>query len=421
MTPRERVRTALNHRQPDRVPVDFGSTMVTGISASVISRLRKALGLDSSDARVNVIEPYQMLGEIGDDLRKEMLIDCIGLFGKKNLFGFENIAWKPWTMFDGTEVMVPGSFNTVPDVDGNIPMYACGDSSHPPCAVMPKGGYYFDSTVRQKPVDDENLNVEDNLEEFGPLSEDELEHLRNRAEWLYSNTDRAIVYSMPGTSFGDIAFVPGPGLKDPRGIRAVEEWYVSTVIRRDYVYEVFDRECEIGLANLAKVKEAVGNRIEVIFITGTDFGTQRGPFISPDAYRDLFMPFHKRICSWIHENTSWKIFIHTCGGVRPLITDILEAGFDILNPVQCSAEGMDARKLKEDFGSRLTFWGGGVDTQKTLPFGRPEDVYNEVSERIEIFNRGGGFIFNAIHNIQAGTPVENVRAMMEAIRDSSRG
>ena len=418
MTPRERVRAALNHCQPDRVPVDFGSTMVTGISVSVISRLRKALGLDSPDARAKVIEPYQMLGEIGDDLRKEMLIDCIGLFGTKNMFGFANTDWKPWTMFDGTEVLVPGSFNTAPDPEGNIPMYACGDSSHSPCAVMPKGGYYFDSTVRQKPVDDERLNVEDNLEEFGPLSDNELEHLRTRSGWLYSNTDQAIVFSMPGVSFGDIAFVPGPGLKDPRGIRAVEEWYVSTVIRRDYVYEVFDRECEIGLANLAKVKEAVGDRIEVIFITGTDFGTQRGPFISPDAYRDLFMPFHKRICSWIHKNTPWKIFIHTCGGVRPLIPDIIDAGFDILNPVQCSAEGMDARKLKEDFGSRLTFWGGGVDTQKTLPFGRPEDVYNEVRERIGIFNRDGGFVFNAIHNIQAGTPVENVKAMVEAIRDS---
>ena len=418
MTPRERVRAALNHRQPDRVPVDFGSTMVTGISVSVVSRLRKTLGFDSPDARVKVIEPYQMLGEIGDDLRERMFIDCIGLFGERNMFGFENTDWKPWTTFDGTEVLVPGGFNTEPDEQGNIPMFACGDRSFPPAAVMPRGGYYFDSTVRQKPVDDDRLNVEDNLEEFGPLSDEDLKRLRKRSERLYADTDYAIVYSMPGTSFGDIAFVPGPGLRDPKGIRAVEEWYVSTVIRRNYVYEVFDRQCEIGIENLKRVREAVGNRIEVIFVTGTDFGTQRGPFLSPDAYRDLFQPFHRRICDWIHSHTPWKIFIHSCGGVRPLIRDFIDAGFDILNPVQCSAEGMDPRKLKEDFGSRITFWGGSVDTQKTLPFGRPEDVYREVSERIAVFNRDGGFVFDAIHNIQAGTPVENVLAMREAIRDS---
>jgi len=420
MTSRERIRTAVNHLQPDRVPVDFGSTMVTGISASVVSRLRLALGLDAHGDRVKVNEPYQMLAEIEDDLREKLLIDCIGLLGTKNMFGFENKDWKPWTMFDGTDVLVPGLFNTKPDENGDIPMYAEGDSSYPPCAKMPKGGFYFDSLDRQKPIDDSKLNVEDNIEEFGFYTEEELAYLDKQSEWLYNNTDFSIVYSMGGTAFGDIAFVPGPSLKDPKGIRGVEEWYVSTVIRRDYVREVFERQCEIGLKNLACVKEAVGNRIDIIFVTGTDFGTQRGPFISPDAYRDLFQPFHKQVCDWIHGNTSWKVFIHSCGGIRPLIEDIIDSGFDILNPVQCSAEGMDAQKLKDDFGNRITFWGGGVDTQKTLPFGTSEDVYNEVSERIRIFNKGGGVVFNAIHNIQAGTPVENVLAMIEAVKDSSR-
>jgi len=419
MTSRERVRAALAHEQPDRVPVDFGSTMVTGISVSVVSRLRRALGLDSEGDRVKVNEPYQMLGEIQDDLREKMLIDCVGLFGRKNMFGFENRDWKEWTTFDGTEVLVPGLFNTEPDENGDIPMYAQGDESYPPAAVMPKGGFYFDSVERQKPIDENNLNVEDNLEEFGIFPEDELKYLDEQSEWLYDNTDFSITFSMGGTGFGDIAFVPGPALKDPKGIRGVEEWYVSTVLRRDYVREVFERQCEIGLENLALVREAVGDRIDVIFVTGTDFGTQRGPFISPDVYRDLYKPFHARICDWIHENTSWKVFIHSCGGIRPLIPDIIDAGFDILNPVQCSAEGMEPEGLKEDFGDELVFWGGGIDTQKTLPFGTPEEVYEQVSERIRIFNRNGGYVFNAIHNIQAGTPVENVLAMLDAVRDSS--
>ena len=418
MTHRERIRAALNHEQPDRVPVDFGSTMVTGISVSVISRLRKALELDVPDARVKVTEPYQMLGEILPDLKEKMFIDTEGLFNIDNMFGFPNEDWKPWTMFDGTKVLVPGLFNTESDENGNIPMYAGGDKNYPPCAVMPKGGFYFDSINRQKPIDDDNLNVEDNLKEFAPYSDKLLAYLEKESKRLYDETDYAIVYSMGGTGFGDIALVPAPWLKDPKGIRDVEEWYISTVARRDYVYEIFDRQCEIGIENLASVKEALSDRIEVIFITGTDFGTQRGPFISPDAYRDLYKPFHKRICEWIHRNTPWKVFIHSCGGIRPLVEDIIDAGFDILNPVQCSAEGMEAQMLKDDFGDRVTFWGGGVDTQKTLPFGTPEDVYNEVSKRIRIFNKGGGFVFDAIHNIQAGTPVENVLAMSKSIEDS---
>ncbi|MBN1292701.1 MAG: methyltransferase [Candidatus Latescibacteria bacterium] len=418
MTPRERVRAAINHIQPDHVPVDFGSTMVTGISASVVSKVRRELGLDGPGDHVRVNEPYQMLGEINDDFREALGIDCTGLLGTKNMFGFENRDWKEWTMFDGTPVLVPELFNTQPDENGDIPMYAQGDTSFPPAAKMPNGGFYFDSTVRQKPVDDNNLNVEDNLEEFGIYPDEELAHLEKESERLYTTTDYAIAYSMGGTAFGDIAFVPGPALKDPKGIRAVEEWYVSTVIRKEYVREIFERQCEIGLKNLALVKEAVGERIDVIFVTGADFGTQRGPFISPDAYRDLYQPYHKRINSWIHENTKWKVFIHSCGGIRPLLPDIIDSGFDVLNPVQCSAEGMEPQKLKDDFGDKLTFWGGGVDTQQTLPFGTPEDVYEEVSHRIRIFNKDGGFVFDAIHNVQAGTPVENFMAMIRAIKDS---
>jgi hypothetical protein len=394
--------------------------MVTGISVSVVSKVRKTLGLDGPKDRVRVIEPYQMLGEIQEDLREKLSIDCIGLFGTKNMFGFENRDWKEWTTFDGTDVLVPGLFNTEPDENGDIPMYAEGDRSYPPAAKMPGGGFYFDSTFRQHPLDDNNLNVGDNLEEFGVYSDAELAHLEKESRLLYTSTDRAIVYSMGGTSFGDIAFVPGPMLKDPKGIRAVEEWYVSTILRKEYIREVFERQCEIALRNLPLVKEAVGDRIDVIFITGTDFGTQRGPFISPDAYRDLYQPVHKRLCDWIHKHTPWKVFIHSCGGIRPLIKDMIDAGFDILNPVQCSAEGMEARKLKEDFGDKITFWGGGADTQKTLPFGSPEEVYSEVSERIRIFNKGGGFVFNAIHNVQTGTPVENFMAMLDAIGDSCK-
>ncbi|MCE5248854.1 methyltransferase [bacterium] len=418
MTSRERVRAALNHHQPDRVPVDFGATFETGITVSVVSQLRKVLGLAGPGDRVKVVESYQMLGEIDDDLKRALAVDCTGIFNIMSVFGFENKDWKPWTTFDGTDVLVPALFNTEPDGHGNILMYPQGDRSVPPSGIMPQGGFYFDSINRQKPIDDSRLNVEDNLEEFGPFTDRLLDHLRQRSEWLYANTDYAIVYSFSGTSFNDIGNVPAPELKDPLGIRDVEEWYVSTVTRRDYVREVFERQCEIGLANLARVRDAVGDRIDVIKITGADFGMQRGPLISPDFYREMLKPFHSRLCGWIHRHTSWKTFMHTCGGIRPLLDDIIDAGFDVISPVQCSAEGMEPRKLKEDFGDRIVFWGGGVDTQTTLPFGTPDDVYNEVSERIKIFNKGGGYVFNAIHNIQTNTPVGNIIAMTRAIADS---
>jgi uroporphyrinogen-III decarboxylase len=188
------------------------------------------------------------------------------------------------------------------------------------------------------------------------------------------------------------------------------------VSRRDYVYEVFERQSEIAVANLAKLQQAVGDKVKVAFLTGTDFGTQNGPFISPQAYRDLFMPFHKKLTGWIHEHTKWKTFMHSCGSVTPLVEHFIEAGVDILNPVQCSAADMDPRELKKRFGGRIVFWGAGVNTQHTLAFGTADDVREEVKQRLEIFGEGGGFVFNPIHNVQANTPVENVVAMFETVK-----
>ena len=294
-------------------------------------------------------------------------------------------------------------------------MYPDGDKSAPPSGRMPKDGFYFDAIIRQQPVDDDKLRVEDNLEEFGLISDEQLELLRTKAERLYNQTDKAIVASLGDSSFGDIAFVPGLALKYPKGIRDVEEWYISTVARRDYVYQIFEKQCDIALANLEKFHQTVGDRVSVIFISGTDFGTQRGLFISPKTYRDLYHPFLKQVNDWVHANTSWKTFIHTCGSAMPLIEDFIETGFDILNPVQCSASNMDPRELKQKFGDRMTFWGGGVDTQHTLPFGTADDVRREVQERIEIFTPGGGFVFNTIHNVQAKVPVENLLALYETV------
>ena len=417
MTSRERVQMALEHKEPDHVPLDLGASPVTGMQVDTVYQLRQVLQLDPPGTPVKVTEPYQMLGEIKPDLMEALGVDVVGLGKPATMFGFKNEGWKSWTTFEGTPVLVPEGFNTDPDANGDILMYPEGDKSVPASARMPKGGFYFDSIVRQPPIDEENLNVEDNLEEFGPIADEDLEHFRREAERIYEQTEKAILANFGGTAFGDIALVPAPWLKHPKGIRDIEEWYISTVARRDYVYKIFERQCEIGIRNLEKIFAAVGNRVTAVFVSGTDFGQQNGPFISVQSYKDLFKPFHQEVNNWIHKNTKWKCFIHSCGSVRALLPDFIDAGFDIINPVQCSAAGMAPEELKKECGDRVTFWGGGVDTQHTLPFGATEDVRREVCSRLKIFGRSGGYVFNTTHNVQSRVPVENVLAMYQTVRE----
>lgn len=415
MTPRKRVLATLNYEQVDRVPVDLGGTLGTGAHVSVIANLRRALGLDGPGARIKVIEPYQMLGEVAADLREVLCIDTVNLPGPRNHFGFADTDWKPWRTFDGTDVLVAGKFNTDPEPDGDILQYPQGDRSAPPSGRMPKGGFYFDDIIRQEPIDEARLNPKDNLEDFSLLREEDLKLLEQRARDLYENTNLAITTGLPGTAFGDIALVPAAFLKHPKGIRDIEEWYISTVSRKEYIKEVFAGQAEIAVENLKMIHQAVGDRLCAVWLDGTDLAAQNTLFCGLDTYRELYMPYSKKLNDWIHENTKWKTMKHCCGGCEPLIEGFIEAGFDILNPIQTSAKGMDPELLVDKYGSRIVFWGGGADTQKTLPFGEPDQVREQVAERVRIFNSKNGFVFSTIHNIQCNTPTENVLAMFEAL------
>jgi uroporphyrinogen-III decarboxylase len=418
LTSRERIQKALNHEEPDRIPLDLGGCGQTGMHVSTVYRLRQALGLDAPGTPIKVIEPYQMLGEIKLDLIEAVGGDVVSLGGSTTLFGYKSENWKPWTFHDGTPLLVPEAFNTEPEPDGSLLMYAGGDKSYPAAGKMPAGGWYFDSIVRQEgEIDDDKLNVEDNLEEFSVVTDDELERLARESKHLYQETDKALMFVLGGAAFGDIALVPGMMLKNPKGIRDIAEWYMSTVIRRDYIYEVFDRQSQIVLQNLPRLYEALGDRVTAIWISGTDFGGQNGPLISEHAFCDLYQPFYRRVNDWLREHTTWKRFIHCCGSIMPLIPHMIDAGFEVFNPVQTSATNMSPVDLKAKFGDRITFWGGGVDTQHTLPFGTPDEVRAQVRERMRIFGKGGGFVFNPIHNVQAGVPVENLLAMYETVRE----
>jgi uroporphyrinogen-III decarboxylase len=416
MNSRENLKKTLNHQQPERLVVDFGGTAVTGIHVIAVKNLRKHYGL--RDIPVKVAEPFQMLGEIDDELREAMGIDVIGAYGRNNIFGFPNLEceWKPFKAWWGQELMVPVDFIYEKDNDGSLLIYPAGDHSVKPAARMPSTGYFFDAIIRQEPIDDNHLNVEDNLEEFEPISDETLNYWKRNVDKL-SASGKGIIASLGGTALGDIALVSGMNLRRPKGIRDVAEWYMSTVMRTDYVHAIFEKETQIALKNFEKIYNQIGNKIDAVFICGTDFGTQTSTFCSPDQFRELYLPYYKRINDWIHQHTEWKTFKHSCGAVETFMPLFIEAGFDIINPVQINAKGMEPHHLKKTYGKDLVFWGGGVDTQKMLSFGTPEEVKKQVLENCEIFAKDGGFVFNTVHNVQANVPAENLIAMMEAIKE----
>jgi hypothetical protein len=357
-----------------------------------------------------------MLGLVEEDLKQAMGVDIDGVYPATTMFGFPLENWKEWRAPWGQHLLVPGDFNVSYDEKGDCYIYPKGDTSVPPSGRMPDGSFFFDAIMRQPPIDDENLKAEDNLEEFQPIADEDLEWFRRSIEESERN-QRGIIANFGGTGLGDIALVPGLALKHPRGIRDVEEWYVSTITRQGLLHEIFDRQTDIALANLKRIHAVVGNKPDAVFICGTDFGTQDSTFCSPETFDWLYKPYYQKVNSWIHENTTWKTVKHTDGAIFEFIPHFLDAGFDILNPIQISARGIDPKRLKEEFGDRLVFWGAGVDSQHTLPFGTPEQVREEVLRHCETLSAGGGYVFNTIHNVQAKTPVENVAAMVEAFHE----
>jgi len=416
MLSRERIRLAINHKEADRIPLDLGSTLVTGIEASIYAKLRNILGI--SKGLIKVYDPFQMLAEVEDEVKQLLGVDTYGIQLPVTIFGYKNENWKKFKMFDGTNILISGNIEYDVLKNGDIIQYPKGDRSAPPSGKMPKRGYYFDTIIRQEPIDEKKLDPKEWVEQTYSLYTDEdLEYLEKISKWYYENTDYSLIGNFWGAGFGDIAIVMGPHILHPKGIRAPEEWYMSLITRKQYIKEIFQYQFELQMKNLKMYKQAVQDRIDVIVMGGTDFGSQKGPFISPNLYREVFKPLHKTMNDWVHKNTNWKTFYHTCGSNVDFLDDFVSAGIDILNPVQISAAGMNPDFLKKNYGDKFVFWGGGVDTQKTLPFGTPENVKEEVEDNMRIFGKNGGFVFNTVHNIQATVPVDNLITMFKTVRE----
>ncbi len=414
MNSRERVATALDHQEPDRVPVDLGGAVVTGIHAKALDKLRRALGLEKRP--VKVYEPMMMLGMVEQDVVEAVGVDVVGLNAPGTLLGYRNENWKNWTIPDGTHVLMGGGFEYTTDSDGTIYAYPQGDRSVQPSARMPADGLYFDNIIRQEDLSNHDFDArKDYADQYSVFTDEDCAYYEKTSKNLYEETDYAVFGNFFLGGVGDIFHIPGAWLKDPKGIRDLEEWIMAAYLHPEYVKEFFEMQTEITLKNLALYRQAVGDRLAAIAISGTDFGAQNGLLISPDCYREFYKPYHKRFNDWVHENTSWKVFFHTCGAITDLMEDFIEVGIDIINPVQISAKGMQAEQLKEKYGDRIVFWGGGIDPQKTMPFGTPEEVAEETKQNVAALSKGGGFVCAAVHNIQGPTPVENILAFFRSI------
>ncbi len=392
MSSRERVLAAINHQEPDRVPIDLGGTRVTSIEPGVYARLRERLGIQGDP--VKVMDVWQMLAWVEQPAVERLGVDVLPVPRLVQDFGMRIDAWRPWQLDDGTPVQMPANFEPVQDSEGSLCIYQDGELVGKKVPASP----FFDRMVEFKvydplpPVKSFPMPI---------FTDEDLAWRRHWAETLRARTDKALM-----GEFGPILGRWG----------SYQEWMYTIAANPDYVLAYYERKIESLLTNLKLYADAVGDNIDVVW-WGEDFGTQTGLMISPRMFKQMVAPYYRRLFDWVHAHTSWQVFFHCCGAIYPIIGTWIECGVDILNPVQTTATGMEPTKLKAEFGDRLVFWGGGIDTQTVLPFGTLEEIRQQVRERIRIFGPRGGFVFNPIHNIQGDVTVDRLLAMFDAVHE----
>ncbi|MHC4477175.1 MAG: uroporphyrinogen decarboxylase family protein [Planctomycetota bacterium] len=376
MTPRERLQTALNHQEPDRIPVDMGGSIVSSVTKNAYAGLRKALGLNTTEPEI--IDVVQQLPRVDDDLRKKLKIDTTPISA--------NVS-SSWEL----NIEQEGDYLFFYDEWGSR-------------LRMPKeGGFYFDWW--EYPLKESTMEALKKFKWPDPDDPARYEGLKDKAKGLYENTDYAIIGS---------ALSGGGIFEQPERVRGSVEFLMDLVSNEEFADGLMEGFTDFYMREFGHFLDEVGDYIQVI-VYWNDMCGQNAPLISPQLYRRLIKPKEKRLFSLIKSKTDAKIFYHFCGAACEFIPDLIETGVDILNPVQVSAKGMDTRKLKREFGKDIVFWGGGCDTQRILPFGTVQQVKDEVKKRIDDLAPGGGFVFNTVHNIQDGTPPENIIAMFETI------
>ena len=381
MNARERVMSALNHREPDRVPIDLGATICSSIHRQAYVALKQYLGMEVEALRLaDYIQQLPYLDEA--------LLERFGV--------------------DFRMVQLPAA--TTPDVrifeegDYYAFMDRWGSKLH-----MPKdGGLYFDWV--EFPIQEPTLEALDRYAWPRPDPPEYLAQLRREAEVLYKHTDYALVGN---------AIIGGGIFEQPARVMGLENFFMALVSEPRFADRLMERITDIYVESCNNYLDQLGEYIQV-FTYWDDLCGQDGWLISPDLYRKMIKPKQRRLLEAIRKKTDVKVYYHSCGAAYDLLPDLIELGFDAINPVQVSARGMDTRRLKQEYGQDITFWGGGVDTQSVLPFGTPQEVADEVKRRIDDLAPGGGFIFAAVHNIQAFVPPENVVTAFETALEYGR-
>jgi uroporphyrinogen decarboxylase len=407
---RERVIAAINHQQPDCVPVDLGSTPSSGISAIAYNRLKKYLEYDNIPTRV--YDVCQQVAQIDIELVDHFGIDVLDI---GRMFNTENSAWYDVILSDGSKAQYPLSFRPVQQADGSWLAYGPDGTC---LAKMPVGATFFDQAlfpwVNGYPSNFKNLAADIGKVQWAAFAHSPWDHASERDFWdqmrkkaitLRNSTDKALMLVIGCNLFEWGTF-----------LRRLDNFLMDIVLEQEQVERFLDALMELHMDALAKACDALGDVVDIARF-GDDLGIDTGPFMSPVIYRKLFKPRHTRLCEYVKKNSNMHTFLHSCGSLYDLIPDLIEAGFEILNPIQTSCKDMDPTTLKREFGKDITFWGGGADTRHVLNNATPSEVKRHVKERLEIFSPGGGFVFNTIHNIMPDVPPENVVAMFEMIKE----
>lgn len=394
MNSRERIRAAINHKEPDKLAIDFGAMRSTGISIYAYAQLKKYLGINEGIPKL--YDVFQQLAEPEYSVVDRMGGDVVQAHRLKPSFGIPIKEWKKMVLSNGVECLVPKDYNPVIKDDFSQEIVIDGKV----IAKMPSGGNYFDTVGSDMGF----IESMDDLKKvvFDSMTEEELDFIEEEVRSLYNNTDKAVLLCFGGNI-----------LEAGETLWGFEKFLEYMLIEPELVRAWLDRLTQSYMRDLEKLLPRVFKYIDVIQF-GDDLGTQLSTLISKASYKEIIKPYHRQMFSYVHKNyPDVKVFLHSCGAIYDLIPDLIEAGVDILNPVQISASGMNPERLKSEFGKDLVFWGGGANMQDTVMNRSIEEIKDEVSRLIDIFSPGGGYVFNQVHNIQANVPPEKIMAIYD--------
>ncbi|HJP31554.1 MAG: uroporphyrinogen decarboxylase family protein [Candidatus Latescibacteria bacterium] len=406
MNSRERVLKAVNFQKPDRVPIDLGAIRASGVNAVVYDELKRRLGITTP---TKIHDTMQILAEVELQVLDQLGADIIPLDAA-------DAAWPEQDATSGIEKRLFCGMDVHFPPDTRIAVEEAGswvlrDAQDRVFARMPRDGLYFDFT---RPTMADAQIDPDSFRPAHTVPEARLDIMAQRGRLLYEETDKAILGWGSCLSVLGLSALMGENITQG----SLDQWLCMLLAEKETAHDMMGRWVDAVIDQLELYHQAVGDYCFAWGVGSDDAGTQRGELIAPDLFAEMIKPHYRRLCDWVHTNTEWKTYLHSCGSIYHYIPEWIDAGIDILNPVQISAANMEPERLMADFGGRIVFWGGGCDTQSVLPLGTPDEVREHVRHNMEIFGGGdGGYVFTQVHNIQQDVPVENVEAMFAAARD----